>query len=80
MLALLYVRFKLGGDMEQLVQLCADVRRELKTQLFAELAWRGERYNNWLSAQIELWLRENRRLLVRPETAACEEKKLGTVV
>ena len=42
--------------MEGLVQVKANIPRDLKRRTFAEFALREEKFNRWLRAQMEAWL------------------------
>jgi hypothetical protein len=44
--------------MQGLVQVKAEIPRDLKRRAFAVLAWREERFNHWLCGQLERWLKE----------------------
>ena len=44
--------------MAELVQVKAEIPRELKRQVFALFALRDQRFNRWLQTQMETWLQQ----------------------
>ena len=44
--------------MPEVVQIKAEIPRDLKRRAFAALALRDEKFTQWLRLQLEAWLRE----------------------
>jgi hypothetical protein len=44
--------------MSEVVQIKAEIPRDLKRRAFAALALRDEKFTRWLRLQLEAWLRE----------------------
>jgi hypothetical protein len=44
--------------MTELVQVKAEIPRELKRQVFSLFALREEKFNRWLQRQMEIWLQQ----------------------
>ena len=51
--------FFAGGGMTEFVQVKAEIPRNLKRRAFAALALREERFNRWLTTQLEALVRED---------------------